>query len=592
MYGIVYKNRKNRALIMKVKNILFKPIEWFVNGILFIVNNFVYGIMFICWSIYFIIKQFLLFITFPIRSLIKKSHSTDKYQEKKAAAEIKNQEKMLKNRMKQKEKERKYLAEQEKIAAKKRMRESDSVVFAELEKKSLGDKLNDSLENLLSIPKKIKESIRSKKKKENDRQILLLDFEGEDAIKTSEKQVYEYVAKDPDGKIVKDYFDAFSKVEVHSFLLNEGYEVYSIRTSRWIKLLHSNVSSNRTKIKIKDLIFFLSQLSTYIKAGIPLADSLQILSRQYKNKNYKRIFKTMMYDLNTGESFSSAMEKQGAAFPKLLINMIKTSEMTGELPEVLDDMESYYYESEATRRQMITALTYPSFIFVFALGVMTFIMYYVVPKFVDIYESMDSAKIPGITIFVLNLSAFIRSYLLYLLLGVIAFILIMKWLYDHVKKFRQMLQTFAMKLPVFGEIIIYNEVTMFTKTFASLLKHNVFITDSMEILNKITNNEIYKGMILDTISNLARGEKISLAFKDQWSFPIPAYEMIVTGERTGQLPEMMSKVSTYYQDQHRNSVARVKTFIEPFMIIFLAVGVGFILLAIIIPMFNMYSSIQ
>ncbi len=577
---------------MKVKNILFKPIEWFVNGILFIVNNFVYGIMFICWSIYFIIKQFLLFITFPIRSLIKKSHSTDKYQEKKAAAEIKNQEKMLKNRMKQKEKERKYLAEQEKIAAKKRMRESDSVVFAELEKKSLGDKLNDSLENLLSIPKKIKESIRSKKKKENDRQILLLDFEGEDAIKTSEKQVYEYVAKDPDGKIVKDYFDAFSKVEVHSFLLNEGYEVYSIRTSRWIKLLHSNVSSNRTKIKIKDLIFFLSQLSTYIKAGIPLADSLQILSRQYKNKNYKRIFKTMMYDLNTGESFSSAMEKQGAAFPKLLINMIKTSEMTGELPEVLDDMESYYYESEATRRQMITALTYPSFIFVFALGVMTFIMYYVVPKFVDIYESMDSAKIPGITIFVLNLSAFIRSYLLYLLLGVIAFILIMKWLYDHVKKFRQMLQTFAMKLPVFGEIIIYNEVTMFTKTFASLLKHNVFITDSMEILNKITNNEIYKGMILDTISNLARGEKISLAFKDQWSFPIPAYEMIVTGERTGQLPEMMSKVSTYYQDQHRNSVARVKTFIEPFMIIFLAVGVGFILLAIIIPMFNMYSSIQ
>lgn len=577
---------------MKVKNILFKPIELFVNGILFIVNNFVYGVMFICWSIYFIIKQFLLLITFPFRALIKSSHSTDKYQEKKAAAELKSQEKMLKARMKQKEKERKYLAEQEKIAAKKRMKESDSVVFAELEKKSLGDKLSDSMENLFSIPKKIKESMQKKKKKENDRQILLLDFEGEDAVKTSEKQVYEYVAKDPDGKIVKDYFDAFSKVEVHSFLLNEGYEVYSIRTSRWIKLFHSSYSANKTRIKIKDLIFFLSQLSTYIKAGIPLADSLQILSRQYKNKNYKRIFKTMMYDLNTGENFSTAMEKQGAAFPKLLINMVKTSEMTGELPEVLDDMESYYYESEATRKQMVTALTYPSFIFIFSLAVMTFIMYYVVPKFVDIYESMDSASIPGITVFILNLSNFIRNYLIFLILGFIAFVLVLKWLYDQVKKFRQILQTFAMKLPVFGEIIIFNEVTMFTKTFASLLKHNVFITDSMEILNKITNNEIYKGMILDTISNLARGEKISLAFKDQWAFPIPAYEMIVTGERTGQLPEMMSKVSTYYQDQHRNSVARVKTFVEPFMIIFLATGVGFILLAIIIPMFNMYSSIQ
>ncbi len=133
---------------------------------------------------------------------------------------------------------------------------------------------------------------------------------------------------------------------------------------------------------------------------------------------------------------------------------------------------------------------------------------------------------------------------------------------------------------------------MFTKTFASLLKHNVFITDSMEILNKITNNEIYKNMILDTISNLAKGEKISLAFNNQWAFPIPAYEMIVTGERTGQLPEMMSKVSSYYQEQHRNAVTRVKAFIEPALIIFLTIGVGFIILSIVIPMFNMYSEIQ
>ena len=577
---------------MKVKNVLFKPIEIVVSGILFIINNFIYGITFIFWGIFFLIKQFFLILTSPIRALIKKSHSGDKYQEKINAAELKKQQKMLKARMKQKEKEKKYLAEQEKIAAKKRMKEEDSVVFAKVEKKTLSDKLNDSFDNIFSIPKKIRDSIHKKKKKEADRQILLLDFEGDDAIKTSEKQVYEYVAKDPDGKIVKDYFDAFSKVEVHSFLLNEGYEVYSIRTSKWIKLLHSNYSTNKARVKTSDLIFFLSQLSTYIKAGIPLADSLQILSRQYKNKNYKRIFKTMMYDLNTGENFSTAMEKQGVAFPKLLINMVKTSEMTGELPEVLDDMEEYYTEAEATRKQMITALTYPTIIFLFALGVMTFIMFFVVPKFVDIYESMDSASIPGITVFVLNLSDFIQKYIFHCIIGFILFVLLIKYLYDKVKKFRLALQTFVMKLPVFGNIVIYNEVTMFTKTFASLLKHNVFITDSMEILNKITNNEIYKGMIIDTITNLARGEKISLAFKDQWSFPIPAYEMIVTGERTGQLPEMMQKVSTYYQDQHKNSVARVKTFIEPFTIIFLAVGVGFILLAIIIPMFNMYSSIQ
>ena len=133
---------------------------------------------------------------------------------------------------------------------------------------------------------------------------------------------------------------------------------------------------------------------------------------------------------------------------------------------------------------------------------------------------------------------------------------------------------------------------MFTKTFSSLLSHNVFITDSMEVLNKITSNEIYKMLILDTIANLARGEKISLAFKDHWAFPIPAYEMIVTGEKTGQLAEMMQKVSDYYQEMHKNAVTRIKTFVEPVLIIFLTVIVGAIILAVIIPMFSMYDQVM
>ena len=149
-----------------------------------------------------------------------------------------------------------------------------------------------------------------------------------------------------------------------------------------------------------------------------------------------------------------------------------------------------------------------------------------------------------------------------------------------------------MHIPPFSNIIIYNEVTMFTKTFASLLKHTVFITDSMEVLNKMTNNEIYKSMILDTITNLAKGEKISKAFEDSWAFPIPAYEMIVTGEKTGQLAEMMQKVSEYYQELHRNEVVRLKAFIEPILIIGLTFGVGVIILAVIIPMFDLYQQIE
>ena len=148
-----------------------------------------------------------------------------------------------------------------------------------------------------------------------------------------------------------------------------------------------------------------------------------------------------------------------------------------------------------------------------------------------------------------------------------------------------------MRLPVIGNIIIYNEITIFTKTFASLLKNNVFITNSMEILTKITNNEIYKAIMTNTISNIVKGNKISDSFRNQWAVPEVAYYMIVTGEETGELAEMMDKVSQYYQEMHRNIINNLKAFIEPVMIAVLAVVVGGIILAVIIPMFGMYDAI-
>ena len=465
------------------------------------------------------------------------------------------------------------------------------------EKKTFGQKLNALVEK---FNKKVKDwwantPFAKNKAKKNDinRQALLLDLTGDDAKKSNQKITFKYVAKSPEGNIIKGYFPAYSKVEVHSFLLSEGNEVYSIETNKWIQQLHpADVNSKSNKIKTKDLIFFITQLSTYIKAGIPLVESLKILSRQYKNANYQRIFRSLIYELSMGASLSDAMDKQGVAFPKLLINMVKVSEMTGELPEALDDMAEYYTEIDRTRKQMITALTYPAIIFVVAIAAIIFIMVWVVPRFVTIYSSMEGAELPGITQFVLNASKFLQEKWLWLILGISLFILIFVYMYKNIKSFRTFIQYVMMHLPIIGQVVIYNEVTMFTKTFASLLAHNVFITDSMEILNKISNNEIYKSLILDTITNLAKGEKISLAFNNHWAFPVPAYEMIVTGEKTGQLPEMMDKVAKYYQELHANSVTRIKTFVEPIMILFLTVIVGGIILSIVIPMFNLYNLVQ
>ena len=292
-----------------------------------------------------------------------------------------------------------------------------------------------------------------------------------------------------------------------------------------------------------------------------------------------------------GENFSEALQKQGNIFPRLLINMIKTSELTGDLPETLDDMADYYREIEKTRKQMMSALTYPLVVLVFAIAVLVYIMVLVVPQFVDIYGSLGTT-LPPITIAILNVSNFLKKNLLMLGIGLLVFIIIFIVLFKTIKVFKTVVQTILMNIPIIGKIIIYNEITMFTKTFASLLNHNVYITDCMEVLSKITNNEVYKMLIFDTITNLARGEAISNSFKNHWAFPVIAYEMILTGEKTGQLGPMMDKVANYYQEQHKNAVNQIKAFIEPVMIIILAVIVGVVLLSVVLPMFDMYQQIS
>ena len=409
-----------------------------------------------------------------------------------------------------------------------------------------------------------------------------------DNVRTEKKLMYEYIVKDQDGEIIKDYFDAYSVAEVNAYLVSEGYKVYSIKTNKYIQSMYG-ISFGGNSIKMDDLIFFLTQLSTYIKAGMSLIDSIRILSRQYKNKNYRRIFKKLIYSLTMGDSFSTALAKQSETFPKLLINMVKTAEMTGQLPETLDDLAEYYGSIQKTKKQIVNAMIYPTIVFVFAIAVIVFIMLYVVPQFTEIYASMG-VNIPSFTRIVMNVSNFLKNNAITILLIIIAVLSILLILIKNVKGFRKGYQYLIMHIPIIKDVIIYSEVVTFSKTFSSLLANNVFITDSMDILSKLSNNEIYKDLIYKTIENLGKGERLSIAFKNNWAFPLPAYEMLVTGEKTGQLPEMMAKVAAYYQEEQENIVARLKTFIEPILIVFLTVIVGIIILSIIIPMFSMYES--
>ena len=408
------------------------------------------------------------------------------------------------------------------------------------------------------------------------------------AVVTKEKIRYKYIAYDKAGKQVKGYFDAFRKVDVESFLTSQGLKIAEITPTKISKLGGFLTFSN--EMNYKDLNFLLTQLSTYIKSGIPLADSIKILENQTKNKNNKALFNRISYELNTGANFSEALARQGNVFPKLLINMLKASELTGNLTETLDDMASYYKTADSNRKQIISALTYPSVVLVVSMVVLTFLLMYVVPQFVDIFDQLG-ASLPGITIFLIKLSVFVQNNIIKILLVLVALIIIQIAMYKNIKKFRYIVQYIVMHIPVIKDVVIYNEVIMFTKTFSSLIRHDVFITDSIEMLGKVTNNEIYKDIIKEAVTNLSTGAGLSRAFENKWAFPRIAYEMLLTGEKTGRLGPMMENVANYYEEEQRNLVQRLKSLIEPVMIILLAVIVGVILMAIFIPMFSIYNNI-
>ena len=431
----------------------------------------------------------------------------------------------------------------------------------------------------------------SQKKKDSEKVNLIEEMQKDILSREIKKDYYIYTGIDENSKKVSGRMSARSKITLNNFLANEGIKVTEIKKDFIYNFLKKIGLDSEKELRTKDLIFWLTAISTYLKSGLTLNDTIKIMTKQAeKDLTKSKLYRSISYELTLGESFSTALENQGHVFPPLLINMIKSAEATGDLIKTLDDMANYYTEIDKTRKEMISAIIYPTILLVFALAVMTFIMVYVIPEFIKVYNQAG-ITVNGFTLAIINLSNYITANLSIISTIALIAIITILFLYKKSQSFRKFIQTIGMKIPFFGNIIIYHELTLFTKTFASLLKNNVYIVNSMEILTNITNNEVYKDIMIETISNIARGEKISLSFYNKWCVPDVAYYMISTGETTGELSLMMDKVASYYSDLHRSKVVNLKSFLEPIMIVILALIVGIIILAVVIPMFSLYGEI-
>ena len=402
-----------------------------------------------------------------------------------------------------------------------------------------------------------------------------------------EKISFRYKAKKQDGKIINGTFDANNIDQAKRFLAASELEVLEIAPR---KKYDVDISIGNPLSKA-DLAFALTQLSTYIRAGMTLVDSVRILAKQAEKPAKRKVYDMIVYDLLSGDDFSKALSHQPKVFPKLLINMSKSAELTGDLPNVLDEMADYYTSITKTRKEIKSAMTYPTIVMIFAILVVTFVLIWIVPQYTSMFAGFG-AELPKITVITIAISDFLRQNLLGIVIIIIIVLLLYIYLFKNVRSFRKMMQNVYLHIPVLKNIIMYSEISMFSRTFASLINHGVFITDSIDVLMNVSENEIYRSIFINTVRNLNSGGKISEAFKNNWAIPVVAYEMIVTGENTGELGTMLEKVADYYESLHKNSVSAIKSLIEPFLIIFLAGSVGLIIMAVILPMFEMYKVIN
>ena len=258
--------------------------------------------------------------------------------------------------------------------------------------------------------------------------------------KDQDKITFKYKTKLKNGKMSTGTFDAYNIEQAKNYLINEGYELVSIvpvkKNSFDLSGLNLTIF---TPIKMGELSFALTQISTYLKAGMSLVDAFRILAKQSSKASVRKIYNMIVYDLLSGESLSTALEHQSNVFPKLLTNMVRSAELTGDLPAILDDMADYYTSIDKTKKELKSAMTYPTIVLIMAIAVIVFVLRYIVPQYVAMFSSW-SDQLPKITVMTINFSNFLQNYLLQLIIIIIMILLLYIYWFKNVKSFKYLMQ--------------------------------------------------------------------------------------------------------------------------------------------------------
>ncbi|GAB4314771.1 MAG: type II secretion system F family protein [Candidatus Sumerlaeia bacterium] len=401
--------------------------------------------------------------------------------------------------------------------------------------------------------------------------------------------LYSYVARNPQGKTVSGKLEAANQSSVVKTLREQGLIPTSIQTGA-VAMGGRTVRKRRGKPRIGDKVIFSRQMATMIRAGLPLIEVLDILSEQSEKQSVCDIVKTVQKDVEAGASLTEAVQKHPRFFDTFFVSMIRTGEASGMLDAILDQIAIYLEKIASIQRKVKSALAYPIMVSIVATCITVFLLVKVVPVFEDIFADLGG-DLPIPTKITLAVSAVIQHYWWLVLMMIVAGVIALSWWYKTPNG-RYVIDSYKIRMPVFGQLFLKMAIARFARTFATLIRAGVNILLALEIVSRTAQNAVLERAIENTKISIQSGESLSRPLMDSGVFPPMVTRMIDVGERTGALESMLTKVAEFYEDQVDAAVAALTSMIEPLLIVFLGLVIGFIVISMFMPLFKMIELVS
>lgn len=342
------------------------------------------------------------------------------------------------------------------------------------------------------------------------------------------------------------------------------------------------------KVKSKVLTTFTRQLATLVDAGLPLLRGLRVLEKQERNPTLKYIIAELALAIEGGSTFSEALAQHPKVFNRLFVNMVKAGELGGVLEVVLNRLSEFMEKAQKIKGKVIAAMFYPVAVLVVAVAIMMVLMIKVIPSFRQVFEGMGAGELPAFTRLVLGISEAIKDHII-VTSGVVALCVVLFMLFIRTKFGRHVFDKFKLKMPVVGPVVSKIAISRFTRTLGTLVSSGVPILQALTIVKETAGNVVISNAVAAVHESVKEGETITAPLEASGVFPPMVVSMVDVGEQTGALPEMLLKIADNYDDEVDNAVAAMTSLLEPIMIVFLAVVVGSIVIAMFLPLIDLMT---